>query len=215
MPPVAASHPLLPVLAAAIAGYFLGALAFGYWIARARGVDIFSAGSKSPGATNVVRVLGKPAGYSVFVLDVLKGALAAGWPLLVLPDRPRWAHVLGAVGLICALVGHSFSCFTRFRGGKGVAAGAGGFLVLMPLVTVIGAAIWILMFFGTRYVSLASIAAAVTLPICAAVGGEYWFLIVIAVAVAVFVTVRHRANIARLLAGTENKSGRKHPEALR
>ena len=218
------SRAALPLVVAAIAGYFLGALPFGYWIARARGVDIFAAGSRSSGATNVVRTIGKGAGYTVFVLDVLKGAAAAGWPLLVLALKGpaagasaagalRFAHTLGATGLVCALLGHSFSCFTRFRGGKGVAAGAGGFLVLMPIVTVIGAAAWALVYYASGYVSLASLGAAVTLPVAGVFLNEPWFLIVIACAVAVFVTFRHRANIARLLAGTEHKRGRKREVA--
>jgi glycerol-3-phosphate acyltransferase PlsY len=201
----------VPLCAAALAGYLLGAIPFGYLVARARGVNIFEHGSCSPGATNVRRVLGTGAGNTVFALDVLKGAVAAGWLRLWFgPSRPgHLVEVLGVVGLVFAMLGHSFSCFTGFRGGKGVATGAGGFLVLMPVVTLIGAAVWTLFFFATRYVSLASIAAAVTLPVAGLFLGVPGIYIVIATAVLVFVVIRHRPNIARLMAGTEHKFQRK------
>src|SRR5271163_663609 len=128
---------LVPLALAAAAGYLLGSLPFGYLVARARGVDIFSVGSRSPGATNVRRVLGSGPGNVVLALDLLKGAAAAGWPLLVTwgaVSSLSAARTLGYVGLAGALVGHSFSCFTRFKGGKGVATAAGGLAVLMPYV---------------------------------------------------------------------------------
>src|ERR1700678_1092524 len=136
---------LVPLALAAASGYLLGALPFGYLVARSRGVNIFEVGSGSPGATNVRRVLGRGPGNLVFFLDALKGAPAAALPLLLsraylLRPPPASAApaqgvdpaiVLGCVGLALAIVGHSFSCFTRFRGGKGVATAAGGLLVLM------------------------------------------------------------------------------------
>ncbi|HEY0947457.1 MAG TPA: glycerol-3-phosphate 1-O-acyltransferase PlsY [Opitutaceae bacterium] len=220
---------LLPLLIAGVVGYFLGAIPFGYVVARAHGVNIFQEGSKNPGATNVKRVLGerfgargKRAGNLVFALDVLKGALAAGWGLLAFTrmtvsyrfynsEAPGggvagedWLLV-GVAGLIGALLGHSFSCFTKFKGGKGVATGAGGFLVLAPVATLIGGAVWIVTFYTSRYVSLASILAAVALPIAAFFLGLPTAVTVIAAIVAVFVVIRHRANISRLLAGTESK----------
>ena len=161
------SDMLLPLILAAGGGYLLGALPFGYLVARSRGVDIFSVGSKSPGATNVRRVLGTGPGNTVFVLDALKGAAAAGWPLLVVWQAVRASGspgILGYVGLAAALIGHSFSCFTGFKGGKGVATATGGLLVLMPYVTLVSSAIWVTVFYATRYVSLASILAAVSLP---------------------------------------------------
>jgi glycerol-3-phosphate acyltransferase PlsY len=192
----------LPALGLAAVGYLLGSLPFGYWVAKAYGTDIFSAGSKSSGATNVGRVLGKPAGLTVFALDALKGVVAAGWPSLLLAPSHE---VFNLAGLVGALVGHSFSCFTRFRGGKGVATGAGGFLVLMPLVTLIGAVVWILCLLVTRYVSLASLMAAFTLPVASVCFHRPLLLTVISALIAIFVGVRHRANIGRLLAGTENR----------
>jgi glycerol-3-phosphate acyltransferase PlsY len=219
----------VPLSAAAAAGYLLGSLPFGFLVARSRGVNIFEVGSRSPGATNVRRVLGGGPGNTVFVLDLLKGAVAAGWPLawgcLVLAhqvaasqagalpqdavDRER---MLGYVGLAAALVGHSFSCFTGFKGGKGVATAAGGLLVLMPYVMLASAAVWLAVFLSTRYVSLASILAAVCLPILALAFARGTAALCVTGLIAVFVIIRHRANVRRLLSGTEKKFERKKPD---
>jgi glycerol-3-phosphate acyltransferase PlsY len=213
----------LPPLAAVAVGYVLGSLPFGFWVGRAYGVNIFELGSRSPGATNVRRVLGARAGNLVFVLDALKGAVAAGWPLyfvwrvgpvalaepVALAAAHDLARVCGAAGLIGALLGHSFSLFTRFRGGKGVATVAGGFLVLMPVVTLICAALWTAVFYATRYVSTASILAAVALPLVAAWWGMGQALVAVAAVLSAFIIFLHRANIARLLRGTEHRFGRK------
>lgn len=204
---------------AAILGYILGSLPFGYVVARAHGVDIFKEGSGNPGATNVKRVLGekfgrkgKNAGNLVFVLDAVKGALAAGWPLIpgiVLPDE----RYLGLVGVIAAVLGHSFSVFTKFKGGKGVATAAGGLVVLMPVSCLIGAAVWVLTFAATRYVSLGSVLAAVAVPTASWVRFSMGLTPVpfclVATALGAFVIFRHRANISRLLAGTEPKFAKK------
>jgi len=206
------SEMLLPLLMAAAAGYLLGAIPFGYLVARAKGVNIFEVGSKNPGATNVRRVLGSGPGNTVFVLDASKGALAAGWPLLVAWQAIRasdFPGILGYVGLAGALIGHSFSCFTHFKGGKGVATATGGLLVLMPYVSLVSAAIWLTVFYATRYVSLASILAAVSLPVLAYIFNRGALSLWVAGIVGVFVVVRHRANISRLLAGTEKRFDRK------
>ncbi|AHF92141.1 glycerol-3-phosphate acyltransferase [Opitutaceae bacterium TAV5] len=230
---------LLPATLAAVIGYFLGALPFGYLVARSFGINIFEHGSKNPGATNVKRVLGekfgprgKRAGTRVFLLDAVKGALAAGWPLLILPlfhtrvlplgTEDNWINIhtfdAGTVnaaaitGLVAALIGHSFSCFTRFRGGKGVATSAGGLFMLLPWPALIALATWGLVFRFSRYVSLASIVAAVVLPVAA------WLwpwphtplpFALLATLIGAFVILRHRTNIKRLLSGTENRFARK------
>jgi glycerol-3-phosphate acyltransferase PlsY len=218
---------LLPLLIAIAIGYLLGSLPFGYLVARSRGVNIFEVGSKNPGATNVRRVLGSGPGNLVFGLDALKGAMAASWAILSFtgvavsfdPDElsflseiriagPQWAQ-LGVVGLVGALLGHSFSCFTRFRGGKGVATSVGGLVILMPVAAVIATLAWIIVFYSSRYVSLASIVAALALVVAAAVLRLPALLLGLAAAVAVFVVLRHLANIKRLLNGTENKFVRK------
>src|SRR6185369_11258514 len=118
-------------------------------------------------------------------------------------------YYLAVAGLIGAFLGHSFSCFTRFRGGKGVATGAGGFAVLFPLGILVAVAVWILAAVITRYVSIASILAAVSLPISAFVLKGPTVLIGASIFIAVLVVARHRGNISRLIAGTENKIGHK------
>jgi glycerol-3-phosphate acyltransferase PlsY len=199
---------LVPLAVAAAAGYLLGSLPFGYLVARSRGVNIFEVGSRSPGATNVGRVLGKWPRNIVFALDALKGAAAAGWPLLVVWGAVRAFNVpsvLGFVGLGFALVGHSFSCFTRFRGGKGVSTAAGGLLVLMPPVALVSAAVWLCVFFATRYVSLASILAALSLPVTAVLSNRGAVSLWVTACIALFVVVMHRTNVGRLLSGTERR----------
>ncbi len=205
---------LLPLIISGLAGYVLGALAFGYWVSRSRGIDIFQHGSRNPGATNVRRVLGSRAGNLVFLLDALKGAAATGWPLLA--GKSGWIALFtpcaleaAVVGLAGALVGHSFSCFTRMRGGKGVATSVGGFAVLLPLALVIAAGVWIAIFYSTRYVSAASMLAALSLPVSAFLFKEPNLLIGVAGAVAVFVVLRHRTNLVRLWNGTESRFARK------
>lgn len=232
---------LIPLTLAAVIGYFLGALPFGWLIARQFGINIFEHGSKNPGATNVKRVLGgmfgkkgKRAGDLAFFLDALKGAAAAWWPLWIystrvfaltaqarqgedissqLADARVWVYA-AITGLVFALIGHSFSCWTRFKGGKGVATSAGGLVVLLPLPTLVGVVAWVVTFFISRYVSLASIVAAIALPAAS------WFLpatptafSVLATVLGVFVILRHRANIQRLLNGTENKFVKKPADA--
>ncbi|MEI6052803.1 MAG: glycerol-3-phosphate 1-O-acyltransferase PlsY [Opitutaceae bacterium] len=211
----------------ALVGYLLGALPFGYLVARAKGVNIFEVGSKNPGATNVRRVLGPGPGNLVFALDAAKGALAASWafgasctktlqltqPVLSTLNGTYtgadWVS-FGMAGLVGAMLGHSFSCFTGFRGGKGVATAAGGCLVLMPLGALVAAAVWVVIFYASRYVSLASIISAFALPITVFFQGQPKPLFVFASIASLFVIVRHRVNITRLLNGTENRFVKKN-----
>lgn len=218
---------LLPLLIVALLGYLLGSLPFGYLVARSKGVNIFEVGSCNPGATNVRRTLGAGPGNLVFALDTVKGAAAAWWGLLQYTDvtltysleewgmaaggtigGEQWTK-LGVIGLIAALIGHGFSCFTKFRGGKGVATSIGGLVILMPLAAVVCALAWVLVFYSTRYVSLASIVAALALVAAAYLLTLPGLLLGLAILIAGFVIVRHRTNIARLMNGTENKCGKK------
>ncbi|MBL9216191.1 MAG: glycerol-3-phosphate 1-O-acyltransferase PlsY [Opitutaceae bacterium] len=206
---------------AAVVGYILGALPFGYLVARAHGVDIFKAGSGNPGATNVKRVLGARAGNTVFALDALKGLVAAGWPagycaVYPLPNAlagsdPEAARLLGLTGVIGAILGHSFSVFTRFKGGKGVATAAGGLVFLIPISCLVGAGVWVVTFFATRYVSLGSILAAVAVPAASWLLRNPLPLNIVVTIIGLFVIIRHRENLRRLLNGTENKFARKPP----
>lgn len=206
--------------ASALLGYLLGSVNFAVLVARRHGVDILKAGSGNPGATNVKRVIGKGPGNLVFALDALKGAAGAWLPALLV------AWTLGiqpgfdtrAAGFVGALLGHCFSCFLGLRGGKGVASTIGGLLVLLPVPIVIGAALWALVFSVTRYVSLASIVLGLSLPVScwilpratplACGPAEFWF----AAALAAFNVWTHRSNLARLLAGTENRFGKTTPD---
>ncbi len=214
---------IVPVLIAGVIGYLLGSLPFGFLVARAHGVDIFKAGSGNPGATNVKRVLGPKAGNLVYLLDALKGAAAAAWPwawqasqgaVLGVALEHGHLHALHAIdvalpyclaGLVGAVLGHTFSVFTRFRGGKGVATASGGLLVLMPVPILIGAAVWCVTFSLSRYVSLASILAAIVVPATAWVLGLHLALEVVVTLLGLLVILRHAANIRRLLAGTEHR----------
>ena len=216
----------------AFIGYFLGSLPFGAMVARAHGVDIFKEGSGNPGATNVKRVLGekfgakgKRAGNLVFALDALKGAVASSWALLawttlsVAVDLQNGSgagriqgddwRLLGLAGVIGAVLGHSFSIFTKFKGGKGVATAAGGVLVLMPVACLIGAAVWAITFYTTRYVSLGSILAAIAVPAAGWLMPNPLPLCIVVTILGAFVIFRHRENIKRLLNGTENKFAKK------
>ncbi len=192
----------------ALVGYLLGAIPFAVIIAKCCGVDIFKAGSGNPGATNVKRSCGKFAGNLCFALDAAKGFAAASFPY--------WAQYFGAkfeqpdvlvfVGLAAAILGHSFSVFIKFRGGKGVAVTIGGLLFAMIVPILIGLVVWVVVFYASRYVSLASIVMAVSLPISSAIcfGGSSIELY-IAIAISAIIVYRHRSNISRLLKGTENR----------
>ncbi len=192
----------------ALAGYLLGALPFGYLVAKAHGVDIFKVGSGNPGATNVKRVLGAKAGNTVLALDMLKGAVATAWPLLPFVDEERKV-VLQLIGVVAAVIGHAFSVFTRFKGGKSVATAAGGLFVLIPVAGLIAAATWVVSFYAFRYVSLASILAAAAIIIASWVMHYHVAVAVITTVLAAFVIIRHHENIRRLLNGTESRFGKK------
>jgi len=199
---------------AAGAGYLLGALPFAYVVARAKGVDIFKVGSGNAGATNVRRALGPGPGSLVLFLDAAKGALAAGlFPLLhwLGPEHcPFGAGALELLSTIClvgALLGHSFSCFTGFRGGKSVATAAGGFAVLLPAGAGCAVVVFGLTLALFRYVALSSMLGAVALATASIVLGRSGLLIGLACGSASFVILRHRTNISRLLAGSEPRLG--------
>jgi glycerol-3-phosphate acyltransferase PlsY len=215
---------LLALGISAVVGYLLGSVNFAVLVAKRHGVDILKEGSGNPGATNVKRVLGKGPGNLVFALDALKGFVGTGLPTLVgyviarqglAVAIPGDAFLHGIAGFAGTLLGHCFSCFLKFKGGKGVASTIGGLLVLLPIPIVIGAAVWGLVFAASRYVSLASIALGVSLPLSCWLlplatslqfgPAEFWF----AAAIAAFNVWTHRSNIGRLLAGTENRFAKK------
>jgi glycerol-3-phosphate acyltransferase PlsY len=201
----ALGHPVLAPLLSLQAGYLLGSLPFALWVSRARGVDILAVGSGNPGMTNVWRTLGWKPALPVALLDAGKGALAA-WCGMALTGSALWALFAG----IAAVLGHSFSFWIGFRGGKSVLTAFGVFLFLSPLASLGAFVIWILFMALFRYVSLASILAALALPALVALEGRvddlgtgltpvFWASLV----VSAFIVVRHRANIGRLVGGTE------------
>ena len=184
-----------------LGGYLLGSMPFGYWVVLlVKGEDIRKVGSGNIGASNVWRTYGRWLGIPIVVLDVAKGFVPALVGALLVGELT--AVLAGGA----AMLGHWRPLFLRFqKGGKTVATGGGVFLGAAPLLGLIGVAVWIVVFLLSRYASLASIVAALSLPILAVVLGEPWPIIVFGVIAAVGVLLLHRPNIARLRAGTESR----------
>lgn len=192
---------LISILIITLIGYLIGSISFASIIANSQGVDIFKEGSGNPGATNVKRVLGAKWGNLAFVLDALKGFTAAGLPLIAYEGDNR----LAVIALLAAIMGHSFSIFLKFRGGKGVATTMGGLLALMWMVLLIGISIWLILFFTTKIVALASIIFALSLPITAYfIFGHQDPRFYLSIILMVFIVLRHRSNIVRIFTGKEN-----------
>jgi acyl-phosphate glycerol 3-phosphate acyltransferase len=202
----------LAALLTLLAAYLLGAVPFGFLVARARGVNIFEHGSGNIGATNVGRIFGRPSGVLVFALDFAKGALPVALAYVIKPrfDEDYWSrgHVEVAAGM-AAFLGHLFPVYLRFRGGKGVAAGLGAVSFLLPTPTLAALFVWLVLLAATRYMSLASIAAVVVL--CAAhfrqpaswdlAEPRSWFCAI----AGLLVVFKHRSNLKRFILGTENQ----------
>lgn len=183
--------------------YLVGAVPVGYLVGRILGVDIRNHGSGNIGATNLLRTLGKGPAVLTLLLDIAKG-YGAVWIALALGPEPWW----GGAGALLAVTGNCWSVFLRFRGGKGMATGLGAFLNLMPLAVLPAALVWVAVAATFRYVSLASLTASLCLPVGAVLLRRYhWSEALAALAFAVIVGLRHRDNLARLLAGTERKLG--------
>ncbi|HYV29234.1 MAG TPA: glycerol-3-phosphate 1-O-acyltransferase PlsY [Candidatus Eisenbacteria bacterium] len=195
----------------ALTAYLLGSIPTGYLVARAKGVDIRSLGSGNIGATNVFRVLGKPAGIAVLVFDGLKGFAACAWMsdliiqfFKVPPDETVYLRLAAALAVI---LGHNYTCWLHFKGGKGIATSAGVLAGVVPWSLVIGLAIWIIMCAVTRYVSVGSLAASVTLPFTTWLTTKNWTLTAVTAAMSALAIYKHKGNIQRLLKGTENRLG--------
>ena len=192
-----------------VLAYLLGAIPFGLLIARANGVDIRAVGSGNIGATNVFRAMGKGWGILAFSCDALKGFISASvFPLLAKTLRAfDGGAVLPLVCACLAIAGHNWPVYLRFKGGKGVATSAGALIGLAPMAAGAGLLTWALVFVATRYVSVASIAAAIT------AAGAAWFfyaqtgilLPVVLTALCGLVIGRHKSNIQRLIHGSENR----------
>ncbi len=203
------------VVAVYVVSFLLGAIPFGFLLARARGIDIRKVGSGNIGATNVSRALGSKAGVFVLFLDVLKGVIPAALGHLLLKDATALAPADHKILLgVTAVLGHVFSPFLNFRGGKGIATGLGALLGASPLVAVGVLVVFLIFMLAWRYVSLASIAAATSLPFFAYAFGYAgsWIYLSISLLLALLIWVKHIPNIKRLRARTEPKFAFKKPE---
>ena len=197
--------------------YLLGSFPAGYIAGRLAGIDIQKVGSGNVGATNVTRVLGKRFGYPVFVLDFAKGLGAVVLAVIMgkaSHSSAQFVDLCGAIGAVCSVIGHSYSIWLGFSGGKGVATLMGALFGINWLTALIVCLVWIVAFQTTRYVSFASIAAAVALPVTLAI---MLFLKELPTPIPLYfsfflgtiVILRHRSNLSRLLKGTEPRFVRK------
>jgi len=206
--------PVLAYILIALGAYLLGSLPTGFLVARAKGVDIRTVGSKNMGATNVFRVLGKGPGIMVLLVDVLKGWVAvtlarywvrhlSGWEA----GDGLWSNPASAsiVAGLAAILGHNYTCWLGFKGGKGIATTAGVIVALVPWAFLVGLITFSICLLATRFVSVASIMAAATLPFAT------WFtthnpsLTAVTGAMGALAIYKHKANMQRLLNGTENR----------
>jgi glycerol-3-phosphate acyltransferase PlsY len=220
--------PILSYILTALGAYLLGSIPFGFLAAKAKGIDIRAVGSGNIGATNAMRVLGKPAGIAVLLLDVLKGYAAVAWvaPFIFFqfsPDR-FWEHPnfddiqlrselatrFMVFACIFAVLGHNYTCWLKFKGGKGIATTAGVYLALAPWAVLAALAVFILAVLLTRYVSVGSISAAVALPVTVWIMSPHnFFLGIVTTALGALAIYKHKSNIQRLMAGTESRFGKK------
>ena len=197
-----------------IISYLIGGIPFGYLIAVIKGVDIRTQGSGNIGATNVGRVLGKKYGLIIFILDLLKGFLV----VLLVPAAVSSAvnistttgNLLAVLCGFCAVLGHAFPVYLKFKGGKAVATSFGVFIWLVPISIAIAFGVWLLTVIVTRYVSLGSMIGSLSLVgiiviVVDSPFGDNIYLLAMSVAVAILIIARHTSNIQRIIAGTEKK----------
>lgn len=202
-----------------LGAYLLGSIPWGFIIGKVNGVDVRKVGSNNIGATNVTRCVGKKAGKLCFVLDFLKGVIPVAGAQYIFRNAtvfPMEYVVIAA--LFATVLGHMFPVFLKFKGGKGVSTAAGAVMALTPYALLAALLVWVVVFLASRYVSLASIAAAAVLPIVAWVfylvdfGNELARskeVLIFLTIVSLLAILRHHANIVRLLNGTENRFGKK------
>ena len=199
---------LLPAVIACLAAYLIGSIPFGLLVARLRGVDIRTVGSGNIGATNVFRCIGKKWGILVFVMDFLKGFISAGLLPLLLEKHEIAPAEIPLILAALAVAGHNWPIWLRFKGGKGIATSAGALLGVAPVAVGMAAAVWLAAFFLLRYVSVASLLAALTVGIAPWTpllpDASPWLRAVLGL-LALAAIIRHRANIKRLCQGNENR----------
>lgn len=200
-----------------LVAYIIGATPWGYWVGKLKGVDIRDHGSGNIGTTNVFRVLGKTWGIIVFILDVLKGLIPVilvkkYLPILEETIPPEtWKILLVAVA---AILGHNFTFWLKFKGGKGIATSTGALVAIVPIPILVATIVWVALFFLTKYVAIASIGAALAVPIvviieCLIRGEWDYWLVVFSTLLMILAVWKHKTNIGRLRSGTENRFGKK------
>jgi glycerol-3-phosphate acyltransferase PlsY len=221
--------PILAYILTALAAYLLGSIPTGFLMAKAKGRDIRAEGSGNIGATNAMRVLGKPAGIFVLLLDVFKGWYACQAGVFVcfhfLPNanihsdadvQSVSGHVenFAIIAGIFAVLGHNYTCWLKFRGGKGIATTTGVYLALAPWAVLIALGVFLLAVLVTRYVSVGSISGAVALVAAVWILPPHnLFLGIVTTALGALAIYKHKSNIQRLIAGTENRLGKKKETA--
>ncbi len=196
------------------AAYLLGSIPFGFIAGKMNGIDIRTVGSGNIGATNVFRTIGKKWGIAVFIMDFIKGFVSVIFiPFIIANIVNNYLPYLDLLCAVAAVAGHTWTIFLHFKGGKGVATGVGALMGLAPLVAATAFAIWIIVFLVSRYVSLASIIAALTAAI-----STWWYYpdqpyhSVIINLLATLIIAKHHSNIKRLVNGKENRFNFKKKE---
>lgn len=202
--------PLTAYMVPAFIAFLLGSIPSGFLLAKAKGVDIRTLGSGNIGATNVFRFLGLWAGVAVMLIDVLKGVAAvllANWSATsVWPARnPQELEWINLIAAFCAVLGHNYTPWLRFKGGKGIATSAGVLAALVPIPFLVILTVWAVLLALTRLMSLASIAASATLPFAVWVTSDSKTLLLVTALMAGLAIYKHRSNIRRLLNGTESR----------
>ncbi|MDR1458207.1 MAG: glycerol-3-phosphate 1-O-acyltransferase PlsY [Puniceicoccales bacterium] len=196
-----------------LCGYVIGSIPFAVIISRMNGVNILKVNSGNPGATNVRRSVGKWAGNTVFILDFLKGFIPTALVQYVFLSKYKdFTTNLNLVLIGGLILGHNFSIFLKFRGGKGIATTMGGLLAIMPGCFGIGILTWLVIFKATRFVSLASISFVVSLPLTSYLFGYSNKAIIFCIVLMVIAILKHKSNIKRLWEGTEYRFSKNNRE---
>lgn len=199
------------ILICLIIGYCFGCIQTGYFYGKSKGIDIRTKGSGNAGTTNTLRILGKKAGYITFAGDALKAVAAVCIvKYLLFANLGDTTQVLAMYAGLGVVLGHNFPFYLKFKGGKGIAATAGVMLAFNPWIAIIAGGLFFIIFFATRYVSLGSLVLSLCFPICILIfyPGQL-HLLVLAIIFWLMAWWRHRANIQRLLNGTENRFDKK------
>jgi glycerol-3-phosphate acyltransferase PlsY len=206
--------PACAYIITALVSYLLGSIPSGFLVGKAKGIDIRTIGSGNIGATNVFRYFGTVAGFAVLLADALKGFLAVAVAARLCgnafgvgsPLAREWLEIIAGV---TAVLGHNYTCWLHFKGGKGIATSAGVLVGLVPYALLVILGVWILVVGLTRFVSLASICASFTLPFATWFTGGSFTMVSITAAMAVLAIYKHKPNIQRVLKGTESRIGTK------